>query len=517
MNTLFCSTTLAFFLAIATSSQTQSPDAADLAATIDRVTAERWKAADVVPARPTSDSEFLRRIYLDLVGRIPTVAESREFLANAAHDKRGVLIRTLLKSSASSSHMATFWSRTWIPQLDSSQFAGLNDEFHAWLATQLYNNLPYDHIVRDLITVDLAQAPQARETLQRSAPRAFLAACEFKPELLSANIATAFLGINLGCAQCHNHPFKHWKRVQFWQTAAFFARRNGTSDSRMRSLQLAIPDSDIQVTPEFLTAPDLTWPEQCDSNTGRVVFAQWLVSPENPYFARNVVNRMWANFLGAGLVEPLDDLNELDPAGQAKLLDILANELIASNFDLRYLSEAITSSQVYQLASEGDSPPSVDGKNLFARMPVRGLTAEQLYDSIQVAAGLPFHRDDAPRTDIANARAKFLSAFHGSDPGTADRSIPQALALMNGAFTNQLTTTGQSCSTLQAVTEAPFLDTRDKIETLVLATLCRTPSSQELASLVNYVEQPPSVCGKHQALGDVFWALLNSSEFNTNH
>lgn len=483
-------------------------DPAVLASRIDKHLETRWLAEKVKPALPADDAAFARRVYLDLVGRIPIVAEVREFLDDKTTDKRAKLVARLLSSAASARHMATFWRREWIPQADTPQFANLADDFENWLATKLRDGTPYDRIARDLLTA-------ARVKTRSGTPTTFLVASESKPENLAANTTRAFLGINLDCAQCHDHPFAKWTRDQFWETAAFFARPTMPGGATPARIELTIPNTQKTVAPRLLTDREPKWPAALDPDTGRTVLGEWVTAKDNPYFAKNAVNRVWANLFGTGLVEPLDDLSGQSPATHPELLEDLARAFADSGFDLKYLTTAIVLTKAYQLSSIVPTGGSSDPR-LFARSAVRGLTGEQLYDSLRVAAGMPADREDLDPTTGPRERKRFADKFRVERAGAAQRSILQSLSLMNGKLTAELTDVAKT-PTLRAITDAPFLDTKGKVESLYLAALGRKPNDDELGPLVKYVDKGGADGDAKKALADILWALLNSAEFNTNH
>lgn len=478
-----------------------SPEPALLAERVDRRIAERWAAQKVKPSASADDSAFARRLYLDLIGRIPTIAEARSFIDDRASDKRAKLIDQLLASGGHARHWATFWRREWVPQADQPG-STLADELEPWLTGGLRDNTSYDRLVRELLTAPTARAPGG-------APQTFLVASEFKPENLAANTTRAFLGVNLDCAQCHNHPFARWTREQFWETAAFFVRSD-SGDPAQRELKVA--GTSLSVRPRLLTSEAIAWPAAAKPDSGRTVLAEWITRKDNPYFAKNAVNRVWANLFGTGLVEPLDDLSGESPASHPELLDELAKAFADSGFDLKYLITALTHTRVYQLSSAGSESASSD-QRLFESAPVRGLTGEQLYDSLRVAAGLPPDRADLDPLNASKARKQFADTFRIERPGSAQRSILQSLSLMNGPLTTELTNPGRS-PVLKAIAGAPFLDTKAKVESLFLATLGRMPGADESAPAIKHVERTTDT---GQALADLFWALLNSAEFATNH
>jgi hypothetical protein len=248
------------------------------------------------------------------------------------------------------------------------------------------------------------------------------------------------------------------------------------------------------------------------------VLADWITTQDNPYFARNAVNRVWSNFFGWGLIEPLDDLSDENPPAHPQLLADVTAAFVASGYDLNFLTRGITQSKAYQLAPR--EPPSTTSEEaplrLYNSMPVRGLTGEQLYDSLRVASGRPVERRDLLEQRPSDDRSQFAARMLISRPVEAERSITQSLALMNGQMTVELTTP-ETSPTLATVVEAPFLNSHEKVELLYLATLSRKPSNEESSRLVNYVESGGEERSSAQALADIFWSLLNSSEFNTNH
>ncbi|QJW93736.1 DUF1549 domain-containing protein [Frigoriglobus tundricola] len=503
---------LAFALVVAGSGPAPAaaprPDPAALAARIDRHLAAAWAEARITPAESSDDAAFLRRATLDLTGRVPSVAEVNAFLGDTRRDKRARLIERLTGTAASARHLAVVWRKTWLPQTET--LAAMADGTDEWLAVQLRQNAPYDRIVRDLLV-----APAARPGSGPPVPRAFLALNEGKPDNLAASAARAFLGVNLDCAQCHDHPFARWTRDQFWQTAAFFARPTPAGGGKPARLEVKVLNTDRAVGPRLLTDAPVSWPETLEEDTGRRVFAGWLTAADNPYFARNAVNRLWAQFFGTGLVEPLDDLSGENPASVPPLLDDLTRAFVSSGYDLALLTRAIVLSRAYQLSSLAPAGAGASGPRLFSRAAVRGLTGEQLYDSLRVAAGFAPLRPDLDPPAVLGERSRFAAQFYVERPGSAQRSILQSLSLMNGGTTAALTDP-QAAPTLAGVAGAPFLDTAGQVDALFLAALGRTPTASESAAFVKYAEaaEPKD---RPKRLADIFWALLNSAEFSTNH
>ncbi|MCE9562250.1 MAG: DUF1549 and DUF1553 domain-containing protein [Planctomycetes bacterium] len=491
----------------------EPPSPAKLADVIDARLSAEWKKANTTPAKVVDDATFLRRASLDLIGRVPTVAETREFLADTSADKRAKLVNRLIDSGGHTRHMATFWRRTMVPQADTIEFARLADDFESWVAVRVQDNVPYDRMVKELLTLPTTTNPP-RGTVS---PVSFFAASENKPENLAANATRSFLGVNLDCAQCHDHPFARWTRDQFWQTAAFFAPPQKNKDGKTVPPELPIPNTKRTMGAELLTGDAVKWPSTIAPNTGRQLLASWITGKENPYFARNAVNRMWAQVYGTALVEPLDDLSgETGNKGyHAELLKELADAFVASGYDMKYITRAMVQTKAYQLSTVAPEGATTDPR-LFAKMPVRGLTGEQLYDSLRTAAGLPPERDDTGRGLGLEARKRFAAQFHVERTVTAERSIVQALSMMNGRLTTDLTDPAKN-PTLAGAADAPFLDTRGKVETLFMGVLGRKPTAKEATAIIKYVDDGGTENDSHRALGDVFWALVNSTEFNSNH
>jgi hypothetical protein len=366
-----------------------------------------------------------------------------------------------------------------------------------------------------------------------STPIAFYQAKQFKPENLAEVTARMFLGVRLGCAQCHNHPTAEWKREQFWEFAAFFSdvvpqnRRQPQQQNveKPAARELKIPNTEKIARAKFLDGKTPAWKEKDDP---RAVLAEWMTRKENPYFARATVNRLWAYFFGVGIIEPVDEMVGADNMpSHPELLDELAREFIDHDYDLKYLILAITSSKAYQLSS-ARTDPGQDLPRQFSRAPLLGMTPEQLFDS--VAEATRFNDASAGNgRNAGNARGEFINKFNNlSDrPTEYQTSIIQALSLMNGRLTADATSLERS-QLLAAVLNSPFLETPERIETLYLATLTRKPTQKEMARATQFLaaslkagDRPMSPQDEESrykhALADLFWALLNSGEFFFNH
>jgi hypothetical protein len=507
-----------------------SRDALAMAAKIDRYVAAKWREANVQPAPRADDPEFLRRVYLDLAGRIPSVHEARTFLDDKSPDKRAKLIDKLLDSPRYAAHYTNFWRNLLLPETNTNfqvQFAA--PQFENWIRKHLAANTPYDVMVRDLITSPVSPNDMNR-IYQRQGndanPFAYYMGKEYAPENLAAAASRVFLGVKIECAQCHNHPFASWKRDQFWQMAAFFAgirvqRGEGfvqPTGEQNDKREIAIPGTERVVQATFLDGKEPQWKFKKGS---RETLAEWMTRPDNPFFARATANRIWGQLMGTGVVDPVDDMATDDnKPSLPEMLDELAADFAAHKFDLKYLIRCVANSQAYQLSSSGDR--SQDDPRMFARMPLRGLTPEQLWDSL--AEATRYNGGGNPNPNVffvggpQGARGEFLSKFGNQNEkaSEAQTSILQALTLMNGRVMAEVTHLERS-ELLLAVVDSPFLDTGAKIETLYLAALSRKPNDRETSRLLRYIDEAKDGEERSRKLSDVFWALLNSSEFILNH
>jgi hypothetical protein len=514
-------------------------DVASLSAKIDALLANSWNKGKVEPASPAEDSEFLRRVYLDLGGRIPSVSRARAFLDDTQPEKRRRLVEELLSGPHYVNHFTTVWRNLLVPEASTGQFARfLESPMEAWLRERLQENAPYDAMVRELITVPYGASMQPFAPNAKPSPIAFYFAKEIKPENLAASTGRLFLGIKLECAQCHNHPFAAWKREQFWSYAAFFSgldrRDQGNFVQPLRDVperrELTIPGTDRVVRAAF---PDGTQPAWKPKEASRAALAAWMTRPDNPYFARAAANRIWAHFFGTGLADPVDEIaGGQNAPRQPELLDELARQLSAHHFDLKFLMRAITASKAYQLSSTA-THKSQDDPHQFARMAVRGLTPEQLFDTLAEATAFREEGVGQPGTFRieGNVRRQFLAKFanQAEKPTEIQTSILQALTLMNGRLVSDATSLDRS-ELLAAVLDAPFFDTAARVETLYLSTLSRLPRPREASRAQQFIDAaltpedgaaPLTEAEREKrykhALGDVLWALLNSGEFFLNH
>lgn len=508
-----------------------------LSAEIDRSIAKGWAEEKVQPASAADDSEFLRRTFLNIAGRIPSATEVQTFLEDPRADKRRTIVERLLESPAFPTHWADLLRAAIVPEVNTDfqlQFQGI--QFDNWLRRRIAENIGYDRLTQEILTAPIGT----------QGPGFYFQAKGGKPENIAGGAARVFLGLRVECAQCHNHPFAKWRREQFWQFAAFFAgisaEPNGPVRETSQLAELKIPDTTKTVQARYLDDASPKWGA---TREPRKSLVEWMTARENPYFARAAANRVWAHFFGTGIVDPIDDFDESNVPSHPELLDELAAQFVKQNYDVKFLIRAICASRPYQLSS-AQSHPSQANRRMFAKGPVKGLTPAELAASLAQAVG---DTDPAEGSlslagvygDTTRLRAMVANLFknENAEPIDIETTILQALALMNSPVIDQSTAPSRG-NALSAVLSAPFLSTASRIEVLYLSTFSRRPTAAEVERLTKYVEaggthsaSKPKIGDVFQelltsdkaktrndkdvALGDVFWALLNSNEFLTNH
>lgn len=503
-------------------------EARRVAAKLDEYINAGYARAGVKPAPLASDAGFLRRVSLDVIGRVPAVSDVRKFLRDPSPERRAKAVEALLDSPAYVNNMTQMWLDLLLPEAKSDlQRRYLLVTMDRWLRNHFAKNTPYDRVVREIVAMPLANRDTMRDYNAafggggEATPVSFYLAKGNKADEIAASVARTFLGVRLECAQCHDHPFGKWKREEFWSQAAFFAGirgprepfGGGTLNELSDRREMIIPNTDRVAQARFLDGKAPKWKFR---TSARTTLADWMTTKDNPLFAKALVNRMWAHFFGIGLVDPVDDIVDDNPPSHPELLDYLAKQFADHDFDLKFLIKAIVLSRTYQLASSQEGAAS--DVRLFARMPVKGLTGEQLYDSIGVATGV---RDNQPLRNrifsFGTPRQAFMEQFTDQEKRTEyHTAIPQALTMMNSELINNATNPDRG-QLLGAIVDAPFLKAEGKIEALFLAALSRKPTAKEASKYLSYVQKGGTKASERKALGDVFWALLNSTEFLFNH
>jgi len=512
---------------------------------IDEAVARKLAEAHVPPSPRADDAEFLRRVYLDLTGKVPTLETAVAFLDSRDSDKRRKLIDELLASDDYGRHFAVIWHKLMIAKTSENYRRVHHDRFKAWLADSFNQGRGWDRIVYDLLTAE-GQIPQGGNQKPRASTypekpeAAYLFSHELdkriQPKLIAASSSRLFLAQSIDCAQCHNHPLAKWRRSDFWGVAAFFDRirvegkevilkepstgkeivfENKGADRRyvIPAIQpkpvIDMEDSSETRTGKFVSARFLDGDVLAESTAGpyRPIYAEWATAPQNPFFARAAVNRWWGHLLGRSFVEPVDDMSEDNPPSHPELLNALSTEFVASGFDLKHLIRCICNSQTYQRSSVPLKENLTDS-TLYSRQSPKQMTAEVLYECLLVIAP-KFEQADKKTKDPSRFRDEFLTVLDSGEGSATEfsRGLQQALRLMNGdgkAF-------GKEALARIIRTDA-MAD--ENVERIYLSVLSRRPTASERERMLDYVNRSAETADR---LGDVFWALLNSGEFIINH
>jgi hypothetical protein len=476
------------------------------------------------PSPLCSDSEFLRRVFLDVIGKLPTPDEVRCFLGSDDPNKRQRVIDELLERP----EFADWWALKWADRLGCNQrFVGKIGAhlYHEWIRQAMLANMPDDELARIIVT--------GRGGNYSNPPAGFYRRLR-DPQARAEEVAQLFLGVRIGCARCHNHPGERWTQDDYYGFAAFFARvryRNGPFFVQIydkeetvyeaRQGEVVQPRTRQTMPPRFLGGAVASLRPAGDR---REVLARWLTTPHNPFFARNASNRIWYHLFGQGIVEPVDDFRGSNPPCNEELLDALAADYARHNFDRKYLIRTIVSSRTYQLSATPTEDNAEDSR-YFSHARVRLLQAEQLLDAIASAAGAAVKFPAIPLGTSAAAlpdgeyKHPFLEAF--GRPARAmvcecerdtDTNLGQALHLVGGRTVHALL---HDPAGLAARLAASSLPDDKMIEELFLASLSRVPSAEERGLLIDKLRK--SGTDRCRILEDILWALVNHKEFLFQH
>ncbi len=533
-------------LALSFSESAVADSDATVVAKIDAYIRQGWSDNEITPSERATDSEFARRASLDIIGHIPSYEMLTKFLKDDSTDKRSRFVDELLDHPNYIRNWTTIWANTLIGR-DNRANRGARDPLERWLRDAFARNLPYDKFVFELIS--------AEGTSEQNGAVNFLAS-HLNNGAVPATAVTSriFLGLQVQCTQCHNHPFNDWKQQQFWSMNAFFqgtrriGRGAGTqlTDRPGPGIVHFEKRSGIRQA-AFRMFVDGTRVGQSDSEKPRTELGKLVTDPSKPYMSIAQVNRTWGHFFGYGFTRPIDDMGPHNPPSHPELLDYLAQEFQSAAFDPKRLVRWITASEAYNLTSrfcEGNTAddPSVGNSPLFGHIYLKQFTAEQLYDSLIIATEA--HKSNRSEEAAENQRRTWLRQFvqtFGTDENdestTFNGTIPQALVMMNGQLMQSALNGGQG-SFLRRVLEAPQgkLPTASNgksrrkrgvsssrrrspaqiIETLFLLALSRKPTASELNGF-NRIYNQRSSRDPIVGLQDVFWAILNSNEFIINH
>lgn len=508
---------------------------------INDAIASAWKAENVKPSPAATDHEFVRRTYLQLLGRIPTVDEIEQFVSRR-DDKREWLVDQILSGDKYEAEFASFWSARFANIL-VGRAGGMTEDspidrsaLEGYLSQKFEKNTPYNLLVQDLLTATGTTSPGSESF--NPATNFLVSMIDGDAKLATAKTCTAFLGQQLQCAECHNHPTTGWSQQQFWGLNAFFRQTKLAKDRQ--SGQLAILDQDFTKSRDsdsgevYYEQPNgllkVAYPRFVDGTTiprsGKVSevdrrqeLAQLIVNSDQ--FPKATVNRMWQHFFGVGFTQPVDDMGPHNPASHPELLDQLSVHFAESNFDLRRLMRWITLSQPYGLSSRqidenlADNPDA--GQQLFARYYSRQMEAEQLFHSLQMLAKSPAEGKNAIIASVDDRHSwlgqvnQKMGDDEDSESSAMDGGITQSLLIMNGGLMKQAT--DAQAAVLKKVTVSK-MSSHDKVEHLFLAALSRRPTKPELAAISEILKTRNNEAA---ALQDIWWALLNSNEFILDH
>lgn len=484
---------------------------------IDRLVFDKLSQLRIPRSDQATEAEFVRRAYLDIIGIVPTVDETRAFLADRSGDKRARLVNGLLNRP----EYGEFWAVKWGDLFANSVLTSSDGTAYLqdWLRRAFWDNRPYDRFVTEILTA-------TGSTWEIGAVNYFSRSTED----ITTLTAQAFLGVGIECARCHDHPSAKWSREDFLALASFFSQVAGKGlrpppVESIRYLELdqefRHPETKQVVRPRFLDGTEaLIRPLQ----DRREVLAAWITSGENPWFARATVNRFWNQFMGRPLVDPVDDFRPSNPPTHPDLLDRLAEDFIASGYDLHHLIRTITTSRTYQLSSVPKPGNRTDELN-YSRYYLKRLTAEQLADSVVQVTGVPqdylgyYPGVRATNLDDPGVPSAFLDMFDRPkrDAAKCERgesvSLRQAMHLLVGDTVNDKIRASAESGELARLLGRGLTD-GEIVEHLYVASLSRGPSPDEIDYCQTVMARSKD---RSQGLQDVLWALLSSNEFLYNH
>lgn len=489
---------------------------------IDTLVHDKLHKLRILPSGICSDQEFLRRVYIDVVGLLPTSQEVKAFVADANPKKRDVVVDQLLQRK----EFTEMWVMKWaeLLQMRSTDNQGMYYKnillYYNWLADKIGRNVPMNEIVAELLSAQggtIANPPtnyyQAeRETLK-----------------VTENVAQVFMGMRIQCAQCHNHPFDRWTMNDYYGFMAFFTQigRKQTDDPaetivfNSKGGEAKHPVTNAVMKPKFLGGAE---PELQKGEDRRAAMAKWLASPDNPYFARNLANITWSHFFGMGVIDPVDDVRVSNPSSNPELLDMLGKKLTEYNYDFKRLVKDICSSMAYQRDTQVNETNATDKRN-FAHATVRRVRAEVLADAVAAVTNQPTKYQGLPlgshAVQIADGKTTnfFLTTFGRASRETVcsnevklEPTLSQALHLMNGEAAHENIKRGR---VVEDMIKKDKKTDQEIISELFLRCFSREPVAEELEIINKKIAE--SSDGRQAVLEDLFWALLNAKEFYFNH
>jgi len=489
---------------------------------IDELVFKKLQTLGIPPSPLCDDSTFIRRVTIDLAGRLPTAEETEQFLADADPAKRDRLIDRLLDSADYADYFANKWSAILRNKRRNANYMRGTYAFHSWIRDSLYHNKPYDQFVREILAAsgEVGQHPpvvwyREVQTIEQQVE----------------DTAQLFLGLRIQCARCHHHPFEKWSQRDYYGFAAFFSRvgrKPGFEPDEQRifhtrGLATAVnPKTGEQLKPMGLGGEPLDVPPERDP---RQALVDWMAAADNPFFAASLVNRYWKHLFGRGLVDPEDDMRVTNPASNPELLQALARHFVEQKFDMKALLRTICQSSTYQLSAEPNAYNLRDKQN-FSRYYPKRLTAEVLLDALDSVTGSPSGFSGLPAgtravqiPDTGGIGSYFLTVFgrpEGSSACECERSqeanLAQSLHLLNSQEVQSKLANG--AGTAARLAGDAQRSHEEKVRALYITAFSRPPAQDELAVALAHIEKLEN---KQQAYEDILWALVNTKEFLFNH
>ncbi|MEX0717053.1 MAG: DUF1549 and DUF1553 domain-containing protein [Planctomycetaceae bacterium] len=515
---------------------------------IDREIERAWEREEIQAAGPAADATFLRRVYLDLTGAVPTHEETVAFLDDADEAKREKLVDRLLADPRYAAKQATVWDLVLFTRSPARDIR-VRPTFQKWLTTQFEKNTPYDQWAREILLAKGSSVDDGAPT--------FFGAYRGRNMDLTVDVARIFLGQQILCARCHDHPYEDVSQVDFYGMAAFYERlavvRAGKKGSEERihigeksvgEIMFTGPAIDDEagqkgepVAPKYLFGDPLeepALPEGFDAPTRfsegkkppephfsrKDRLAEWIIAPENPYFARAAVNRIWAQYMGRGLVHPVDNMGEASVPSHPELLDAMAAAFVANGYDVKWLIREIVNSDSYQIDSRGSSDRAMT--RWFERARVRPLVAEELPGAIRTVTGF----DDAAKLEKSdpekNSTVVSLNRWVGryfadieNGVGDYQASLFEHLYLDNSADVSRIIAPREGNLLSRLLDEEQSVE--DRVSRLYLTVLNRRPTETETQRFAEYVAAAEDDKARERVWHDAVWAVMNSSEFRFNH
>ncbi|WP_437191797.1 DUF1549 domain-containing protein [Planctomicrobium sp. SH527] len=494
---------------------------------VDETVFNKLQALGIPPSIPCDDATFIRRVSLDITGRLPTADRVRTFLDDTRADKRDLLIDELLDSPEYADYFANKWNMILRNKGRQDPDREGTYRFHQWIWSSIYENKPFNQFVKEIVTASGAPDKTPEVTWYREVSTV---------EQQAEDAAQLFLGVRVQCARCHHHPYDRWSQEDYYGLAAFFSRigkkelgAESVKAIRDRRIfhndgiaQLPHPRSGKQVRPAGLGGPTLDIPADRDP---RFALADWMTSADNHYFSRTLVNRYWKHFFSRGLVEPEDDLRDTNPPSNPELMDGLAKSFIESGYDLKELIRTICRSTTYQLSSSPNEQNARDKQN-FSRYYPKRLTAESLYDAFHQVTltkgdfrGVPAGSEalQLPDTSVAPYFLKVFGQPQADSACECERAqsanLAQSLHMLNSQEIQTKIT--QPTGRAHLLAQKQDQSHEERLKELYLWTFSRLPDADELKTGLAHINKNKD--NVPIAYEDIVWALINTKEFQFNH